>query len=115
MSDGVHNPVQPLTPDQVRQAEANAGKEGYARRLPVALDIAIDEAAGGPMDETISSRMSRWAVMGGVRGVIGRGMCRFLNIFSKDHGPHAQVGDLTRARNEVVREEESLRKLGDGA
>ena len=65
-------PNVPLTPEGIKQAEQRAENENYARRLPVALDIGLDEAAGGPMDMTISTRMWLWSKQKGFKGWFGR-------------------------------------------
>lgn len=93
----------------IPQQEAQAAKEGYVRRLPVDADIAIDEALGGPMDETISSRMRRWSLMpSGIRQKIGKAICWGLDKFQKYHGEKAQAGDIERAKNVIAIEEKSL-------
>lgn len=104
-------PTQPLTPEELAQAAKNAAHESYPHRLLVDADIAIDEAADGPMDETISSRMSRWSRMTGWRKRVGGAMCKFLNVFQRNHGPRAEVGDIVRAKHELGIEESSLDAL----
>ena len=102
------NPVTPITPQQTALQEAKAAKEGYIRRLPVALDIAVDEAAGGPMNMTISTRMGIWALRPqGIRKHIGVGMCKFLNLFQSNHDPKAAAGDLERAKQVTADIEDS--------
>lgn len=102
----------PLTPEQIAQQEARAAKEGYVRRLPVDLDIAIDEAADGPMDETISSRVRRisdahpkWGLNPGVW--LAKALNAGLNLVQSNHGAKAEAGDLERAQNEVAIEEKA--------
>lgn len=101
-----------LTPQQAADAAKRAEQEGYVRRLPVELDIGADELAGGPMDETISTRMNRWSQMSGVRGFIGKWANRLNNVLfpSKKgpHGPLATAGDMGRAEAEVERDKQAL-------
>lgn len=98
------DPITPLTPEQTAAQEAKAAKEGYLHRDAVALDIFADEVAGGPMDETISSRLARAAESGKWWGKLG---CKTLNLFQANHGPKAQAGDVERAQSEVEREQAS--------
>src|SRR5690242_10223441 len=88
------DPVTPLTPEQTEAQAKKAGDEGYLRRLPVDLDIAVDEAAGGPMGMTISTRLGIAAKNGKWWGKIGAG---FLNLFQRNHSAKAAAGDLERA------------------
>lgn len=90
------DPITPLDPQQTAKEEAQTAKEGYLRRLPVAIDIFADEVADGPMDETISSRAARASRKG---KWWGRLLSKFLNLFQKDHGADAQAGDVERAQN----------------
>lgn len=98
------DPVTPLTPEQTAAAEKKAGKESYLHREAVAVDIFANETLGGKMDETISSRASRNALKG---QWFGKLMSRFLNLFQKDHGPHAQSGDVERAKQVIEAEKQS--------
>lgn len=88
-------PIVPLTPEQVATAEARALKESYPHRVLVGLDQFANVITGGKPDETISSRWARAAEHGSTLGKIG---CSFLNLFQKNHGPHAQAGDTARAK-----------------
>src|SRR5690348_7924144 len=89
------DPVTPLTPEQTEAQAKKAGDEGYLRRLPVDLDIAVDEAAGGPMGMTISTRLGIAAKNGKWWGKIGAG---FLNLFQRNHSAKAAAGDAERAK-----------------
>ena len=91
------DPITPLTPQQTAKEESQAAKEGFVKRDLVAGDIFIDELAGGPMDETISTRSGIAASKGSKLGIV---MSKFLNIFQKDHGADAAAGDLERAQTE---------------
>lgn len=93
--------------------EQQAAKEGYLHRDGVAVDIAVDEIAGGPMDETISSRVRRvsdahpgWSWNPGVW--LAKGINKFCNLFQKDHGAKAEAGDLERAQKAVEIEKQAL-------
>lgn len=91
------NPITPLTPAEEQQSETGAAHESYPERVAVEFDDFINVITGGHPDETISARASRDAVEG---KPVGKAISAALNVFQKDHGAHAQAGDLERA--EVV-------------
>jgi hypothetical protein len=88
------NPVQPLTPEQEAKQMAQAGKEGYVKRVLIGFDQFVNTVAGGHPDETISARSGRAATEG---KVWGKAMAGFLNLFQSNHSAKAQAGDLERA------------------
>ncbi len=91
-------PVTPLTPAQEAQAKASAAKEGYVMRNLVALDMDANVLMGGSDDETISSRMARWACEGkGLRRAIGSVISKGLDLLQRNHGARAVAGDAERA------------------
>lgn len=99
------DPITPLTPEQVKEQEAQAAKEGWVHRDLVAVDIAANVVVfKGQPDETISSHAARAATKG---KWWGRTLSRFLNLFQKDHGAKAQAGDLERAENVEAIEKDS--------
>jgi hypothetical protein len=100
MSDG----IVPLTPTQTVTQEQQAAKDGYLHRDAVGLDEFINVLTDGHLDETISSRAARAAVVGNKWGI---DMSKFLDIFQKDHGPKAVSGDLERAEADETLEEDS--------
>lgn len=105
MSD---NPIAPLNPKQTATQEAKAASEGYFKRILVGLDQGINVDTGGLPDETISARAARLAANGkGFSGFYGRWMCRFLNLFQRNHGPKAVAGDAARAARVLQTENES--------
>lgn len=99
----VTDPVTPLTPAQTALQEAKAAKEGYLRRLPVALDIFASELADDPMNMTISTSWGIAALgrspsnptqkIGKVRQSLAAAGCKFLNLFQTNHDPKAAAGD----------------------
>jgi hypothetical protein len=107
------DPVQPLNPQETATAESNTLHEDYVHRVLVALDQDVNVDTGGVPDETISSRMARWANTHGPRKHIGRFMCRFLNLFQKDHGAHAEAGDYARGE-EVAKLEQAAGQINNG-
>jgi hypothetical protein len=100
-------PVTPLTPAQTALQEAKAAKEGYLRRLPVAIDIFADELTGNPMGMTISTSWGLLALgrdpsdptkpVGGFKKFLGTVGCKALNLFQSDHDAKAAAGDDERA------------------
>jgi hypothetical protein len=95
------NPVTPLTPAQVVTNESQTAAEGYIHRAFVAVDIAASELAGGPMDETISTRLAIDSVEAhGLSKEIGKFGSAILDKFQSDHGADAAAGDLERAQSE---------------
>lgn len=98
------NPVQPLPPAEF-QAAFDPDKN-YFRRAAVSLDDMVNALLDGNNDETISSRMARWATEhGGWKRDVGAAVCRGLNILSADHGAKAEAADLGRAELIVKTEE----------
>jgi len=55
----------------------------YLLNLLIAIDQLINTILLGDPDETLSSRMGKYAVNG--RGWIPCQLCKLLNIFDKDH------------------------------
>lgn len=95
-------PITPLTPAQVAVEEQQTAQEGYVHRALVAVDIATSELTGGPMDETISTRLAIDSVDGhGVSKVVGKVGSAVLDIFQHDHGADAAAGDMERAKTET--------------
>lgn len=95
------NPVQPLSQGQTQQALQSGAHHGYFVRNAVALDELFDQAVGDQDFETLSAhfaRMSTEAPRGSFERRFGAIMCNFLDVFSRDHGAKAELGDLARAR-----------------
>lgn len=87
---------------QIRKVERNTKKEDYIHRVLVALDIFANVITGGYEDETISSRVRR--VSDAHKGLtwnplvwIAKALNAGLNLIQRDHGQHAEAGDLERA------------------
>ena len=97
------DPITPLTPEQVATQKAHAAAESYLHRDLVAFDQMVNVIADGHPDETISSRAARADLKG---HWWGRAMSRFLDLFQKDHGAKAMIGDAERA--ETVEKLETL-------
>ncbi len=99
------DPIQPLTPAEASQTDANVEKENYIERLPRALDVFLNEATGGQMDETISSRMARWDTEEtGIRHEVGKVVSEGLDLLQTDHGAKAEEADKKRAEDVVATE-----------
>ena len=104
-------PITPLTPAQISTQEISASKEGYVKRDLVGFDQFVNVLTDGDPDETISSRMARWATEdSGLKHDLGSAVSKGLDLFQKDHGAKAEAGDLERAQT-VVTTEESAEKL----
>ena len=92
------DPVTPLTPEQFKQQELKALHESWFHKDAVAFDQMVNVFAGGNPDETISSRMARWATEdAGFKKEFGSEVCKALGKVNPDHGAKAEVADLTRA------------------
>jgi hypothetical protein len=95
-------PITPLSPAQTATEEAQAATENPILRDLVAVDIFADELTGGPMDETISTRLAIDSVEGkGVSKEVGKIGSAILDVFQRDHGADAASGDLERAQAEA--------------
>lgn len=104
---------EPLTSAQVKQAEANASKDGYLHRDLVALDQDVNVDTGGLPDETISSRVRRisdahpgWGWNPGVW--LAKALNAGLNLIQANHGAKAEAGDLQRAEKVAETESQAL-------
>lgn len=94
------DPVTPLTPAELQKQKLNALHESWFHKSAVAFDDLVNVFAGGNPDETISSRMARWATEEtGFKKNFGTAVCRALNIVSRDHGAKAEVDDYARAES----------------
>lgn len=98
---------------EIRQAERNTRREDYIHRALVALDIFVNVLTGGNEDETISSRVRRisdahkgWSWNPGVW--ISKALNAGLNLIQRDHGQHAEAGDLERAERVEHIEDKAL-------
>lgn len=90
------NPVTPIDKNTADKEIASVYKEGYIHRALVAIDVCINVVLlNGRPDETISSHSARAALEGKTWGIW---MCKFLNIFQKDHGEYAMLADEGRAQ-----------------
>lgn len=109
LENSMTNPVKPLPITQTALAEAKAAKEGYLRKLPVAVDIFASELAGNPMGMTISTSWGLLALgvdprdaskrVGKLKQGLGALGCKFLNLFQKNHDAMAAAGDDERAKH----------------
>lgn len=102
------DPVTPMDPAKVARTEYEATHHSYLGRDAVALDDFVDALTDGPLDETISARMARWATeskFGTFKHFIGTKVCQGLNLIDKDHGAGAEIGDLARAQAEAATEQ----------
>lgn len=97
------DPIQPLTPAQAAETDADVEKENFIERLPRALDIFLNEATGGQMDETISSRMARWDTEEtGIKHEVGKVISAGLDLLEADHGAKAEEADKKRAEDVIA-------------
>jgi len=101
-------PITPLTAAQTATEGAQAASENLVMRDLVGVDILTSELTGGPMDETISTRLAIDSVEGhGVSKFVGTVGSKMLDIFQKDHGADAAAGDEERAQAEAAIVEKS--------
>lgn len=90
--------ISPLTSAQVAKDETQVAKEGYFRKDLIGLDQFANVLMGGSPDETISSRSARWATEDkGLKEEVGEVVSKGLDLFQKDHGAKAEIGDMYRA------------------
>lgn len=100
-----------------KRIEMKANHQGVIHHELVVADEFINGATLGPLDDTISSRMYRWKI-GMVpkpyfwKRWVGSGMCAFLNLFQRNHGFKANIGDHGRAVAEEDRTKRTLEKSG---
>jgi len=88
--------IDPITAQQEKTDAQETAQEGYLRRVLIALDQFANTALfDGHPDETISSHAARAAATGEQWGI---DLSAFLHKFEKDHGVHAEAGDVERAR-----------------
>lgn len=108
------DPITPLSPTEVAAQEVVASKEGYVKRDLVAIDELANVLADGSPDETISSRMARWATEDhGIKRDIGIAVSYALNLAQKDHGAKAEASDLERAMAAEAIERKALGPAAD--
>jgi len=101
-------PITPLNHAQAATEEVQATSENLVIRDLVGVDIFASELTGGPMDETISTRLAIDSVEGhGVSKFVGTVGSKMLDVFQKDHGADAAAGDEERAQAETAIVEKS--------
>lgn len=98
--------VQPLTPKEAQKSEQGSLDHTYPVRVAVSLDKLLATAffMTSDTDKTMSTVFAEWATKkpkGSFDQMLGQHMCEFLNLFSKDHGAKAELGDLVRAEQDV--------------
>ncbi len=99
------SPVQPLTVEEERAIVNQSCTYGYWLRVLIAFDTFCNVLLfHGRLDETISAHAGRSAQEGHLWGTW---MCKFLNLFQKNHGAIAEASDLGRAKAIVETEEQS--------
>lgn len=102
------NPVTPLNAQQTAEAIVKASHEGYIHRDLVSFDDLVNTLADGNPDETISSRMGRWAVNDtGLKKDIGVAVCDALGLIQHNHDAKAVAADYERAKKLMQVEENS--------
>lgn len=102
------DPITPLTPAETAAQEAKALKENFAVRDAVAFDELVNVLTDGPPDETVSSRMGRWAKEdSGLKRDIGVAVSKALGLIQPDHDVKAQAGDVARAEQVIAVEQAS--------
>lgn len=90
--------VDPITPAELQQYSLDALHESWFHKDAVAFDDMVNVFAGGNPDETISSRMARWATEdGGFKKSFGTAVVKALDKVQANHGAKAIVSDEVRA------------------
>lgn len=87
--------ITPIDPSQVNKYEKESLEHGYVVRCLLAFDTLCNVVLfKGRLDETISAHSARAAMQGKTWGIW---MSKFLDIFQKNHGAQAILGDEARA------------------
>jgi hypothetical protein len=98
----MNNPVQPLSPAETAQQEAEANSESPLHEDLVAIDMAAGKAIGGMNDITMSSDLAIMATQDtGIRKEIGILGSEALDKIEPNHGAKATQADLFRAEAAV--------------
>lgn len=96
----------PLTPDETKQLEARAAREGWLHRDLVSLDQFANVVFFRRLpDETMSSHFQRIADRG---NEFGKMMCAWLDVIQARHGQKAEAGDAARAETVETTENREL-------
>lgn len=106
------DPVTPLTPQQTAQQEQEALHEPLIEQDLVAVDKMLAKVVlDAPPDVTISEQAGvlaeEYPKGGGIKGLYGRWMSRFLDFFQKDHGAKATAGGNAQAEEAIEYGEKS--------
>jgi|SRR6185437_5287011 len=84
-----------IDPSEVKKYETQSLEHGYIVRCLLAFDVLCNVVFfKGRLDETISAHSARAAMEGKLWGIW---MSKFLDIFQKNHGAQAILGDEARA------------------
>ena len=103
-----NSPITPLSPAQIATQEQQAAAEAYPKRSLVAFDQLVNVLTDGDPDETISSRMARWATEDtGLKKDIGTAVSKALDLAQPDHGAKAEAGDIARSENVIAIEKQA--------
>lgn len=101
----MNDPLTPLTPAQTANAEKNALKEGYVKRVEVGADVELNIILDGLPNETMSARGARADANGSKFGRVFSWV--LTKIFGKNHGAKACAGDAARAARVAAAEANS--------
>ena len=94
-----------IDPSQVNKFKTQSLEHGYIIRCLLAFDVLCNVIfLKGRLDETISAHSARAAMDGKIWGIW---MSKFLDIFQKDHGAKAILGDEARAETIMQTEKDS--------
>jgi hypothetical protein len=87
--------IKQVSPEEAKALQAQSLQHSYIVRCLIAFDVLCNVVfLRGRLDETISSHSARAALEGKQWGII---ISKFLDIFSKNHGAGAIIGDAARA------------------
>ena len=109
------DPIQPLTPAQIAQQEAEANAESPLHEDLVVIDQALGKIIGGMPDITMSTDLAIMATEDtGIKKEIGIVGSEILDKLEPDHGAKATVADLQRAEAAVDVLKNALKAEGNG-
>jgi len=76
----------------------------YFWNILISVDQLANTLLGGDPDMTISGRMGRWNVKpeGTVRYKISCTVCKFLDLFEKDHCEKIRIKELDEGKDQIT-------------
>ena len=97
-----------VTQAQIEAWAATAAGHNYFQRLLCGFDMYVNVIFGGMLDETISSRTSRWVRSKNPEFIVWRACATWIiwlcDLVQAMHGVKAESGDMIRALNALNKE-----------